>query len=108
MAYGSGAIGNGTCLLSSRYGPSVSAIAIEGRVVNKSEPARTGAMAEKCGTQPAIFRFNPAVEAARFTGLVRLSPTRTARWGHCDQLLRPNPENAGCRWRPKQCHCSVP
>ena len=40
----------------------------EGTVVNRSEAARTGAIAAKCGTQPAIVRSRPASAAAISTG----------------------------------------
>src|SRR3977135_4128761 len=57
-----------------------------------------GAMAEKCGTHPAMLRSKPAADAAILTGLVRLSPTRTTRCGHCDQLLHPHWEKAFSQW----------
>jgi hypothetical protein len=67
-----------------------------------------GAMAEKCGTHPAILRSSPAADAATWTGLVRTSLTRTARCGHRVQASAPHRENAGCPLRAKQRHCSVP
>ena len=61
----------------------------EGTVVNRSDAARTGAIAEKCGTQPAIVRSRPAVAIATSTGFSIWAPTRTTRCGHRDHAFGP-------------------
>src|SRR6267142_1168974 len=108
IACGSGSMGNGTGLQSSPYGRSVSAMETEGSVAMRSESASTGAMPEKCGTQPAMVRSRPAAVAAALTGLARLSPTRTATCGQRDHAFRPHFAKAGWPRRAKHPQVSAP
>ena len=83
-------------------------MAIDGRVANRSESRRTGAIAEKWGTQQAIVRLRPAAVAAVLTGLAKLSPTRTTTCGQRDHAFGPHLRNAGWPRRAKHRQFSAP
>ena len=91
-----------------RTGSSVSAIAGVGRVASRSDPASTGAITEKFGTQPAIVRLSPARAAATFTGLSSRSPTRTTTCGHASRPARSSGRRPGGPCGAKQRQRSAP
>ena len=83
-------------------------MASDGTVANRSEVARTGAIAAKFGTQPAIVRARPAVATATFTGFSGWSPIRTAKCGQRDHAFAPHRKNAGWSLRAKHLHARAP